>query len=86
MSATWGHPDVDLVQSDEPRPIFQPTVCFEFGFDDIKISDRVPSRLIGGAVDHMDDRGATFVAQEVEAESASSLAPAISPGTSATVN
>ena len=61
--------NIDLVQCDEPRPVFQTAVSFELRLDDIKIGNRIAARLIGGAVDHMDYRGAAFdVAQEVEAE------------------
>ena len=61
--------NIDLVQRDEPRPVFQTAVSFELRLDDIKIGNRIAARLIGGAVDHMDYRGAAFdVAQEVEAE------------------
>ena len=61
--------DVDLVQRNQSRPIFQPAVRLQFRLDDIKIGNRVAARLIGGAVDHMHDCSATFdMAEEVEPE------------------
>ena len=63
--------DVDLVQGDQPRPILQPAVGSQLGLDHVQIGDRVPTRLEGGAVEHVHDRGAAFdVAQEVVPETA----------------
>ena len=73
--------DVDLVQGDEPRPVLKSSVRFQLGLDDIEIGDRIAARQIGGAVDHMDDGGASFnVAQEVEPETASFAGALDQPG------
>src|SRR5512133_41155 len=63
--------DVDLVQRDEPRPIFQPSMLFQLRLDDIKIGDGIAAPFVGGAVDHMDDRSASLdMTQKVEPETA----------------
>jgi hypothetical protein len=52
--------DVDLVQGDQPRPVIESSMRFQLSLDDIEIGHRVAARQVGGAVDYVDDGGASF--------------------------